>query len=201
MQELDKVLDKEEDRQYFLGIIDGDARKQRRDFPEKNDLLYILQYYSWESYFINREVVSKSIKDFLKTRSLLTQKSIDYIYTHYIEKYLFDELWLCALKRLRDGDSDEMCNNDNSINRLDKDNQFIKQLKELQNDLSQFAIDNQLICNHKTLLEITKGKWGLNFFIKKYLQALKELPNLCKNGSIITCDYCNENDIKIVFMS
>ena len=77
MQELDEVLDREEHRKYFLGIIDGDARKQRDDFPKENSLLCILQYYSWESYFINREVVSKSIKDFLKTRSLLTQKSIE----------------------------------------------------------------------------------------------------------------------------
>jgi len=31
MHELDEVLDKDEHRKYFLGIIDGDARKQRDD--------------------------------------------------------------------------------------------------------------------------------------------------------------------------
>ncbi len=196
MQELDKVLTKEEHRQYFLGIIDGDARKQRDDFPEENSLLYILQYYSWESYFVNREVVTKSIKNFLKIRSLLTDKIIEKIYDEYIEKYLLDELWLCALKRLKDGDSDKQCNQDNSIDRLDKDSNFIKRLKELEDDLSQFAVKNHLSCNHETLLEITKGKWGLNFFVKKYLQALERLPNLCKHGDISTCDYCEENDIK-----
>jgi len=195
MQELDEVLDREEHRKYFLGIIDGDARKQRDDFPKENSLLCILQYYSWESYFINREVVTKSIKNFLKIRSLLTDKIIEKIYDEYIEKYLLNELWLCALKRLKDGDSDKQCNQDNSIDRLDKDSDFIKQLKELEDDLSQFVVKNQLVCNHETLLEITKGKWGLNFFVKKYLQALKKLPNLCKHGDILTCDYCGENDI------
>ena len=196
MQELDEVLTREEHREYFLGIIDGDARKQRDDFPKENSLLYILQYYSWESYFVSQEVVAKSIKNFLKTRSLLTDEMIADIYSEYIEKYLLNELWFCALKRLKDGDSDEKCNQDASINRLDRDSQFIEQLKELLDDLSQFAIDNQLICNHEILLEITKGKWGLNFFVKKYLQALKKLPALCKNGVIVTCDYCEENDIE-----
>jgi predicted DNA-binding protein len=196
MQELDEVLNRDEHRKYFLGIIDGDARKHRGTLPKENSLLYILQYYSWESYFIGREVVEKSIKNFLKTRSLLTDEVIEIVYNEHIEKYLLDELWLCALKRLKDGDSDEKCNQDDSINRLDRDSQFIKQLKELEDDLSQFAIENQLICNHETLLEITKGKWGLNFFIKKYLQVLKKLPSLCTNGIISTCDYCEENDIQ-----
>ncbi len=192
MEELDKVLNKDEHRQYFLGIIDGDARKQRDDFPHENSLLYILQYYSWESYFISREVVFKSIKNFLKTRRLLSDKTIDNLYSNYIENHLFNQLWFCGLKRLRDKDNDEQCNQDNSINRLDKDNNFIEELKKLENDLSQFALENRLECSHQILLEITKGKWALNFFVKKYLQLLKNLPLLCKNGEIITCDYCEE---------
>ena len=196
MEELDEVLNKDEHRKYFLGIIDGDARKHRGTLPKENSLLYILQYYSWESYFINQEVVEKSIKKFLKTRSLLTNEVIKIVYTEHIEKYLLDELWLCALKRLKDGDSDEKCNQDVSINRLDKDSNFIQQLKDLEDELSKFATDNNLNCNIETLLEITKGKWGLKFFVKKYLQVLKKLPNLCKDGVILTCDYCKDNDVK-----
>lgn len=194
MQELDEVLDKDEHRQYFLGIIDGDARKQRGDFPQENSLLYILQYYSWESYFIGQEVVSKSIKNFVKTRRLLTNTTIDDLYKEHIENYLFNELWLCGLKRLRDKDSDNECNQDNSINRLDKDNTFIEELKELENELSQFALKNDIERSSEILLEITKGKWALSFFVKKYLQALKELPTLCKNGEIKSCDYCEKQD-------
>ena len=125
MEELDGVLNKDEHRQYFLGIIDGDARKQRDDFPPENSLLYILQYYSWESYFISKEVVFKSIKNFLKTRRLLSDETIDVLYTKYIENHLFNELWFCGLKRLRDKDNDEQCNQDNSINRLDSINRLV----------------------------------------------------------------------------
>jgi hypothetical protein len=196
MQELDAVLDKDEHQQYFLGIIDGDARKQRDDLPEENSLLYILQYYSWESYFISKEVVAKSIKKFLKIRTLLTDEAINYFYTQHIETYLFNELWLCGLKRLRDKDSDKECNQDDSINRLDKDNKFIEELKELENELYEFAHNCGIEYSHETLLEITKGKWALSFFVKKYLQALKNLPSLCKDEKIKSCDYCKEKDFQ-----
>lgn len=195
MQELDEVLDKHEHRQYFLGIIDGDARRYRDAFPVENSLLYILKYYSWESYFIGQEVVSKSIKNFLKTRRLPNEELVNHLYQNYIETHLLNELWLCGLKRLQDIEDNE-CNQDNSINRLDKDNKFKEELKRLENELSHFAIECELECSHETLLEITKGKWALNFFVKKYLQALKELPSLCKNGKIKTCDYCEEQSFE-----
>jgi len=196
MQELNEVLDKEVHRQYFLGIIDGDARKQKNELPSENSLLYILQYYSWESYFISQEVVKKSIKNFLKTRTLLTDEVIEHLYKEYIEQYLFNELWLCGLKRLRDGETDKECNQDNSINRLDKDENFLIELKKLENDLSDFAYEKGIELSHEILLEITKGKWALDFFVKKYLQLLKKLPNLCKKGEIIPCDYCEEKDFE-----
>jgi len=196
MQELDEVLNKDEHRQYFLGIIDGDARKQRDDFPHENSLLYILEYYSWESYFINKEVVSKSLKKYLKTKSLITEELIEYLYKNYIEKYLNEELYLCALKRLRDFQNDEYCNNsDNSINRLDRDNGFQENLKNIKDELEDFAKARNI--RRENLLEIAKGKWALSFFVKKYLQAIKNLPNLCKNKEIIDiccCDYCQNED-------
>ena len=61
-------------------------------------------------------------------------------------------------------------------------------------ELEKFAIENQFECNHKTLLEVAKGKWALSFFVKKYLQVLKRLPSLCKNNKIESCDYCKEKD-------
>jgi len=196
MAELDNILNKDKHRQYFLGIIDGDARKYTNSFPKRNSILYILQYYSWESYFISQEVVNKSIKNFLKTRTLLTDKIIEKLYKEHIEKYLFNELWLCGLKRLRDGETDKECNQDNSINRLDKDENFLIELKKLENDLSDFAYEKGIELSHDILLEITKGKWALDFFVKKYLQLLKKLPSLCKNREIISCDYCQEQDFE-----
>jgi len=197
MEELDSVLDNEEHRKYFLGIIDGDARQHKNNLPQENTLLYILQYYSWESYFINSEVVFKSIKKFLKTRTLLSEESIGYIYMNHIKNHLLDELWLFGLKRLKDNESDKHCNQNNSMNRLDKDKQFIKALRELEEELFIFATQKELIANHQTLLEITKGKWALSFFVKKYLQVLKKLPDLCRKHDIAiikTCDYCEQQD-------
>jgi len=195
MQELDEVLDKYEHRQYFLGIIDGDARRYRDDFLVENSLLYILKYYSWESYFIGQEVVAQSIKNFLKTRRLLTEELVNHLYINYIEIHLLHELWLCGLKRLQDIEN-KKCNQDNSINRLDKDKKFIEELRSLERELSLFATELGIEYSDETLLEITKGKWALSFFIKKYLQALKELPTLCKNGTIKTCDYCEEQSFE-----
>lgn len=195
MQELNQILDKDEHRKYFLGIIDGDARKYRDDFPAENSLLYILQYYSWESYFIGQEVVSQSIKNFLKTRRLITEELINHLYSNYIETYLLNELWLCGLKRLQDSENRE-CNQDNSINRLDRDGKFIEELRSLESELFLFATEIGIEYSHDTLLEITKGKWALSFFVKKYLQALKKLPILCKNGEIKTCDYCEDQSFE-----
>ena len=191
MQELDEALKGEKYRKYFLGIIDGDARKQKNDFPKENSLLYILQYYSWESYFVNQEVIAKSIKNFLKTRSLLKDELITKLYNENIEPYLLNELWFCALKRLKDMENDNDCNEEGSIDRLDKDKKFIKGLYK---ELEEFAIEKSLDCNHQTLLEITKGKWALKFFVKKYLQILKKLPILCKYQQIESCDYCKDED-------
>ena len=216
MQELDEVLEKDEHRKYFLGIIDGDARKYIDALPTENSLLYVLEYYSWESYFVNKEVVFKSIKNFLKTRRLVTNELIEYLYAEHIENHLSNELWFCALKRLRDFTNDEKCNQDNSIkrlrdfkndekcnqdnsmNRLDKDSQFIEELTSLKEELTYFSNEKNIIYTPQLLLEITKGKWALDFFVKKYLQALKKLPVLCQNdlnSFVKKCDYCENNDV------
>jgi len=195
MQELDAVLDRDEHRQYFLGIIDGDARKQRNDFPQENSLLYILEYYSWESYFINKEVVSKSLKNYLRTRSLITEELIKYLYDNYIEKFLYRDLYLCALKRLRDFENDEYCNSNDSINRLDKDNGFQENLKNIKDELEYFAKEKNI--SRENILEIAKGKWALSFFVKKYLKAIKNLPHLCQNleiEEVNCCNYCQNKD-------
>lgn len=198
MQELDEVLEKDEHRKYFLGIIDGDARKYIDALPTENSLLYVLEYYSWESYFVNKEVVFKSIKNFLKTRRLVTNELIEYLYAEHIENHLSNELWFCALKRLRDFKNDEKCNQDNSMNRLDKDSQFIEELTSLKEELTYFSNEKNIIYTPQLLLEITKGKWALDFFVKKYLQALKKLPVLCQNdlnSFVKKCDYCENNDV------
>lgn len=198
MQELDEVLEKDEHRKYFLGIIDGDARKYIDTLPTENSLLYVLEYYSWESYFVNKEVVFKSIKNFLKTRRLVTNELIEYLYAEHIENHLSNELWFCALKRLRDFKNDEKCNQDNSMNRLDKDSQFIEELTSLKEELTYFSNEKNIIYTPQLLLEITKGKWALDFFVKKYLQALKKLPVLCQNdlnSFVKKCDYCENNDV------
>jgi len=181
--EIGKIEDK---RRYFLGIIDGDARKYKNRLPESNELLYILKYYSWESYYVNREVVSKSIKNYLRTIKI-SDILIDYIYINYIQKHLLEELWLFALKSLKEDE------NIKNINRLHEDNKFVEELLTLKDELSLFAKEKNLILSEDTLLEITRGKDALAFFVKKYLKVLKELPKLCRDSHIEevkSCIYC-----------
>jgi len=195
MEELAKILDDEEQKKYFLGIIDGDARKYKNDMPTKNDLLYVLEYYSWESYFIHRETVVSILKHFY-IRTLITKKTVDYIYND-IKNHLLDELWLCILEKLKDNieckeKKSGMIRKDTPLARLDNDKNFLRNKKKI---LLEFAKDKKLIKSEKTILEIAKGKFALWFFIRKFVRLIEKLPQLCINGNIEKCNYCKDEKI------
>ena len=100
MKEISSLPINEDKKKFILGIIDGDAKKYKNSISNRNDLLYILQYYSWESYFVNKEVVAKTVIKFLKTRTLIDDELITDIYEKVL-KYLLDTIWFCGLKKLK----------------------------------------------------------------------------------------------------
>ena len=188
MKKISSLPINEDKKKFILGIIDGDAKKYKNSISNRNDLLYILQYYSWESYFVNKEVVAKTVIKFLKTRTLIDDKLITIIYKEILE-YLLDTVWFCGLKKLKyelqKKKEDSLCNKKEKLYK-----ELLKQLEMEKDELKKFAVENNLKQNEEIFLEITLGKLSLNSFIEIYLKILKRLPNLCKKNEITKCDYC-----------
>jgi hypothetical protein len=147
-------------KSHILGIIDRDYREYENRLTQC-EILYILDFYSIESYFVNREVLKNMLLFVIRSERLVTDTLIDKIY-YIISMELESELYLNSIKDLK--------------THLDFQ-QDILSLEERFNISKSFEI----------LLKITKGKTLLNRFILKNIEYQQKLYNWCRDGDIISC--------------
>jgi hypothetical protein len=154
---------------YILGIIDRDYREYENKLTQSK-ILYILEFDSIESYFINKEASKNMLLFSIKSERLVTNKLIDEIYSAIIDE-LLDELYTKSLEKLN------------------------KHLN-LDGDLSFLEKKYNIYKSFETLLKITQGKELLNRFIDKNIKSHQKLCKKCRDGIIPPCNKKDKKEHK-----
>lgn len=172
---------------YILGIVDRDSICYKRKEYKENSLLYVLDYYSLESYYVNKEVVETTLYEIVSNPDLINESIVDDIYTRSLEESI-NKLYYISLEALK-----KSCQPNyeaitgykpNNINNFLNDERLLNKIEELE----VFAQENNY--NKNMALNIIKGKWHMLSFRDLYFQEVKKLEASCKNGDIHQCDNC-----------
>lgn len=178
---------------YILGVIDKDSSKYCErtgcDYP----ILYVLKYYSIESYFISKESIG-FIFDFLIDGE--NHNLTDQIFENNYEKFkifALEQLYYPSLEALKLSCVDGYdciggySTHPSHIKNMVKDDLYLPKISSLDS----FALDKNIQKNFDFLFDICKGKWFLARFIEFSLSESGKLENLCSDS--VKCDYCAEN--------
>ena len=172
---------------YILGIVDGDSICYKRKENKENNLLYVLDYYSLESYYINKEVIEKTLYEVVSNPDLINENLIDDVYNICLNNTV-DRLYYISLEALKKSCQEGYTaiigyKPDNIINFLDN-----VELENRKESLETFAQENNY--NKNMALQIIKGKWFISTFCAIYFDKIKELTTKCHDGNILKCDNC-----------
>lgn len=181
-------ISKENLKRYVLGIIDLDVRQYRCDLP-KNELIFILDRYSIENYFVNIDSCKFLIKKYTNVpKSYLTDSWIDR-YFENIKNTLIDDIFFIVVEAIRNAvlpkDSYENKGiikfEPDSAERYINDPSIIQYLKDNKDNLERFCIEKSIQKSWESMLVICKGKWLLHWFLKIIKQDVdgNSFPNLC----------------------
>jgi len=159
---------KEEKLEYIphlLGIIDRDYREYEERLTN-SDILFILEFYSIESYFVNKEILHNSLKFSIRSKRLMDDGFINLLYIEIMDK-IVDTLYL------------------KSINKLEEH-------LELDEVIDRFKLDKSI----ETILKITKGKELLTRFLVEIQNILssQKLYKLCRNKEVTLCSKHNDKE-------
>lgn len=177
---------------YILGIVDRDSLCYKRKETKENDLLYVLNCYSLESFYINKEVIEQTIYDIVTNPYLINEELIDEIYSQCLNESI-NKLYHISLEALK-----KSCQSDyeaivgykpNNVNEFLNNEGLLNKIEALE----KFANENNYDKN--MALQIIKGKWFISFFCELYFKKIKNLENLCKKNLITQCNNCVINEI------
>jgi len=152
---------------YILGIIDRDYREYEKRLTNSN-ILFILEFYSIESYFVNKEVLYNSLEYSIRSKRLMCDDFVNLLYIEIIDK-LVKDLYLKSIKEL-------------------------EQHLEIDGVVDKFKLNKSI----KTLLKITKGKELLTRFLVEIQNILssQKLYKLCRDKKVLSCRNYNNKEHK-----
>ncbi|MFN5990975.1 MAG: hypothetical protein ACK6A9_09635 [Dolichospermum sp.] len=203
----DIIGGEEQDYGYILGIIDRDCRYYRQEIPfGLDDLLLVLNFYSYESHFFSKNTITMVINHLTYASIKLLQNNIciEFIERKILRK--IDELYYCSLEALKNACEE---NYQNVLGYGTKYNKIfnpqkllISQVLSKKTDLDEYA--RQKSISKDDIKLIANGKWLLSWFTHQLLSEIDKLPNLCCNNStnINQCQYCKtEKNDKCLYRS
>jgi hypothetical protein len=193
-----KLAERADNIHHFLGIIDRDVRPYRGvqegeiDFTQLLDKgLFMLKYYSIETYFATKNNLRKIIRKHTSlTLNMINDDLLNLVETEF--NNIKNELYFISLEALKNA-----CNADydgiigygnDGINSEQGRQYFNQQLIEKRNDLNSFAAGLGL--NENDLKQICKGKWLLKNYIHKTYSKIQSLSSLCIAGEVNKCQSC-----------
>jgi len=188
-----KFAEREDNIKLVLGIIDRDIRQFRGELPNLTGL-FILKYYSIETYFATRQNLKKLIHHLTNTKS----QDVDENVLHFVEQeFPLENLYYLSLEALKNA----CIENYNGIvsydeKELPKERQqyLISKIEAKKTELECFALSFGI--NKNDIKLIAKGKWYLyNFADFSWLQ-IKQLSDKCKNAEINQCRSCQVQNYK-----
>jgi len=143
---------------HILGIVDRDYREYENRLTRSN-ILFILEFYSIESYFVNREILYKSLAFSIRSKRLMDDSFVDDFYISIVSK-LTNNLYLDSIEKL-------------------------KRHLEMDEVIEKYLLEKSF----KTLLKVTKGKDLLTRFLVEIQTILSKqsLYKLCKEEKVTVC--------------
>ncbi|MFT6147822.1 MAG: hypothetical protein ACJAUH_000501 [Saprospiraceae bacterium] len=199
-----KLAERADNIRRFLGIIDRDVRPYRGvqvdeiDFTKLYDKgLFILKYYSIETYFATKANLKKLIRKHTSLPSnMINDGLLNLVESEF--NNIGEELYFISLEALKNAcDTDYngiVGYSNNSINNEHRRNHFNQQLIVKRNDLDVFAVNLGL--NSNDLKLICKGKWFLNNYISRTYAQIQDLSNRCISKEISQCQSCIAGNAK-----
>ena len=195
-----KFIERVDNINWVLGIIDRDMRFYRGEIPNNLKGLFITKYYSIESYF----ATGNNLKKLLAKISYILEKDIQQKHIDIIEdnfKISIDQLYLISLEAFKNAGTigyDKLLGYDYSHGKITEQgflNYILPLLKAKESLLQQFADTKNV--NIEDFKLIAKGKWYLHWYVKRAYFVIKQLKGKCKNKDIPQCRSCmveNYND-------
>lgn len=182
----------EKNKQFLLGIIDGDVHYYRNTTP-KLKCIFILKYYSFESHFISQANLKILIGNLISNSKFSTSKEVmDYCNKEIDIK--FRELYYYSLEALKKS----LKPNYASVVSYSTPagtlycNHFFQAIKQRKYNLNYFARSKKIVFDMNNLKKIAKGKWLLHYFAASSLSRLNNLSLACNNGEITQCQFCSQ---------
>ncbi len=152
---------KEENLEYIphiLGLIDRDFREYEDNLIE-SPILFILDFYSIESYFVNNEILYKILDSSIRSKRLINNVPVSSLYNK-IKETLINDLYLQSINKLK-----------------------------IHLEINEVVDKFELLKSFETLLKITKGKDLLTRFLVEIQNILSKdiLYKYCRDGKISPC--------------
>jgi hypothetical protein len=180
----------------ILGVIDRDVRPYRpadagQISVEELRGLFILDYYSFETYFANRVVLRKMIEKLTHlTTNMINEDLINLVEGNF--QTVKNELYYISLEALKNSCIHDYSGAVGYANDGVRDNnrrqQLYTQIEHKIPDLNTFA--ESLSINIDDLRLICKGKWYLHVYIEKMHEMIRNLSNMCGSESLTQCTAC-----------
>lgn len=175
---------------YIVGVVDRDARVYRNEVPE-DPAIFVLDFYSIESYFLNRDTVKGLILKVTRaTNKLVRDEDCNNLFER-IKQQLFSFYYvgLEALRKAIDPNYNACLGyswSSKSIRRRGLD----QELNNKSASLDLFADSLGVSDSWADLLRICKGKWLLEYFSELLYYEIKGLPDMCDAGEVQKCQCC-----------
>jgi len=152
---------------HLLGIIDRDYREYEERLTNSNILL-ILEFYSIESHFVNKEILHKVLEFSIRSKRLMDDGFVYLLYIEIIDK-LVENLYLSSIKKLEEH-------------------------LEIDEVINKFELNKSI----EILLKITKGKDLLRRFLAEIQNILssQKLYKLCRDKKVEICSKHNDTEHK-----
>ncbi len=191
-----KFEERKDNIDKVLGIIDRDVRPYRPLSSDNIDYktlkgLFILKYYSIETYFATKNNLKKLIEKLTyANQNIITEEVLNIVENNFNK--ITNELYTISLEALKNScltDYNSIVGyDDDKIKEEDRRKYIFRKLQSKKTELKNFA--DKINVNINDLKQVCKGKWYLYNYIIKTLQQIKHLKIMCKKAEILQCKSC-----------
>jgi hypothetical protein len=198
-----ELIEQNELQSLYLGVIDKDIREFRTNDIRSLEVisnyinLFILEYYSFESHFINKSILKSVLKDLTNVNNQLLIDNFVLNLFNLITEKIVNELYYPALEALQNAivsDYIGVLGYSNKYPEIINNPEIMRQINNKIYSLDLFAESLNINRSFDTLILFCKGKWILSSFTKFIKEEILNLTSKCKNNEVQQCQYCEIQD-------
>lgn len=184
---------KDELNKYVLGVIDKDSSNYSGRVGCDYPILFVLNNYSIESYFVSKNTVKFVFEYLINGESHNLTDSICESYYNEFKSFALDQLYYPSLEALKNScisGYDCICGysaNPGHVQNMVNSGRYNEKI----NDLEAFSVQKNIEKKYEFLFDICKGKWLIARFVEFINLNSKNLKDLCSGSN--KCIYCAES--------